>query len=356
MHIIELDESQKKTYNRFVANQPTGSFLQSWEWGEWLESRGQEVVRGWVVGDDPNNNNKNNDNPIASLQLVRMPMFRNKFYWYAPYGPVINPSYADQAIAIVTALQQYFAAAVFLRIEPLQKISGLQTIAKKTVNIQPAITMVVDLQKTEAELLSAMHPKTRYNIKVAEKHGVMVQSELVITPEKGLYVKEAIDLMLQTQQRQKYRGHSGEYYKNLINFFGLKNSQNDLKVVIYKALYNKQLLATGIMVDFGTTRIYLYGGSSETERNVMAPYIMHWQAIKDARASGLAFYDLGGSEVAAGGEKGFTRFKQGFGGRVVEYAGAHDIIFNSLWYTIYTGARKINRLANALKIRKSEVG
>ena len=98
------------------------------------------------------------------------------------------------------------------------------------------------------------------------------------------------------------------------------------------------------MVDFAKTRMYLYGGSSENEKNLMAPYLMHWQAMQDARNLGLEFYDLGGSEVSGGGERGFTRFKKGFGGRVVEYAGAYDVIYNKLWYNAYRIVRHANRL------------
>jgi len=340
MELIELFEKDKQEYNAFVAACVSGSFLQSWEWGEWQAALGRQVKRLKI--------NDENGDVVGVVQLIQTPLFMGKHYWYAPYGPVVRKS-ENQKIrnleVTVKLLKENFPASIFIRIEPQDKslILDLSSLTKST-NIQPAITMVVDLQKPDEELLGAMHPKTRYNIKVAEKHGVAVQSDLVVMPQHGLYVKEALDLIVQTQVRQKYRGHSASYYKNLVDFFALKNQRSDLKVIIYKALWNKQLLATGIMIDFGKVRMYLYGGSSEENKNVMAPYLLHWQAMKDARALGMNIYDLGGSEVASGGERGFTRFKQGFGRRVITYAGAYDIINKSLWYNVYRVARWLNRL------------
>lgn len=76
----------------------------------------------------------------------------------------------------------------------------------------------------------------------------------------------------------------------------------------------------------------------------MAPYMLHWQAMLDAKAMGLEYYDLGGSEVSGGGEKGFTRFKRGFGGEVVEYAGAYDIVINKSLYQVYRFLRSVNKI------------
>lgn len=337
MNIVELGESEKKDYNRFVAGQETGSFLQSWEWGEWQVKLGHAVKRFSITDQDGRH--------VGVAQFLKMSLVGKYYYWYAPYGPVLSPEFRkDNIQALVQELQKQFPDTLFVRIEPMKPFENLSTFANKTTNIQPAITMVVDVRKSDEQLLAGMHSKTRYNIKVAERHGVEIQKELVVTPGYGLYVQEAVNLIVQTQTRQGYRGHSKEYYYNLIDFFAIHNGNSDLKIHIYKALCKKQLLASGLMIDFGATRMYLYGGSSDEHRNVMAPYLLHYQAMRDARELGLTMYDLGGSEVASGGERGFTRFKQGFGGRVVTYAGAYDIVHQQLWYTIYTLARSLNRL------------
>lgn len=343
MQLVEVFESRKAQYNQFVASQPTGSFLQAWEWGNWQESLGKKVARYFLE----DNNNARGQAILASAQLVRMPLPLGKYYWYAPYGPVFAEGGLRARNQILLELKSKFQDALFIRIEPQVNFLGTgpwNLPIRKSVNIQPAITMVLDIQKTDDQLLASMHPKTRYNLRVAQRHGVEVEDEFAIAPGRGLYSSEAIELIVKTQERQRYRGHPKDYYKKLVDFFMVHNQANDLKIHIYKALYQKHLAASAIMVDFGPTRLYLYGGSSYEYRNVMAPYLLHWRAISDARAEGLKHYDFGGSEVAVGGERGFTRFKSGFGGRIVNYAGAYDFVKNKFWYFGYSGMRGLNRM------------
>ncbi len=337
MKLIELGESDRGRYNQFVMSQPQGSFLQSWEWGEWRRQEGEAPYRFFLTGDS--------NNPDMAGQFLRMPLPGGGFYLYAPYGPVAGSRFEVQGLRfLLQELKRKFPQAVFIRIEPAEKIPGLPALARKSVNIQPAITMIVDIGKTDGELLAAMHHKTRYNIKIAERHGVEVQKEMVAVPQHGIYVGEAVDLIVQTQERQKYRGHPARYYHKLINFLALRQEPDGLRMVIYKALLQKKILASGIMMDFGGTRTYLYGGSSDEHRNAMAPYLLHWTAMREARDAGMERYDLGGSEVASGGEKGFTRFKQGFGGRVAEFSGAYDFVCRPLWYNLYRIFRSANRI------------
>lgn len=339
MQLCEISEIQKQQYNRFVLENKNASFLQSWEWGQWQEKLGRETARFFL--------NNDSGQTICSLQLVKMPLPLGQYYLYAPYGPVSDLRFKIEDLRIlIQELRKKFPDALFLRIEPRDKINfqSLNLSIFKSVNIQPGITLTVDLSLAPDELLAKMHPKTRYNIKVAQRHNIEVQSELVVTPQYGLYVEEVINLILQTQSRQNYRGHNKNYYRQFVDFFALNNHTNDLQITIYKALYQRQLLACGIMADFGKTRVYLFGGSSEQNKNLMAPYLMHWQAMLDSKAGGMSVYDLGGSEVSAGGERGFTRFKQGFGGKVVEYAGAYDAVFIPSRYLVYKILRRIRRL------------
>ncbi len=342
MQLVELTKNQRLDYNRFVAGQ-NGSFLQSYEWGMWQEKLGKKVKRFFILDDQ--------NVQVGAVQFVRMPLPWGRAYWYAPYGPVVTSNFNFEILGFKTALQKALPEALFYRVEPqnYRTIQPTGHTIKKTINIQPAITMVVNVTKGEEELLKGMHPKTRYNIRLAQKHGVVIESELTVTPGFGLYAKEAVDLIVQTQIRQNYRGHSEAYYKNLLNFFVfLEKGKSDLQFTVYKALYNRQILASAIMADFGRTRVYLYGGSSEEQRNVMAPYLLHFQAMLDAHAQGLENYDLGGSEVSAGGERGFTRFKQGFGGKVVEYAGAYDLVNNPRLYWWYEKVRMVNLLVRKI--------
>ena len=346
MHLIELSSADKDRYNQFVANAPTGSFLQAWEWGQWQQELGREVRRFFVFEDKNNDNNDDNRGVVGSIQLIKMRLAGKKYYWYAPYGPVISDgSLVMTGHSLLQTLQNNFVGAVFIRIEPKIEPSIIANLSSltKTKNIQPGKTLIVDLAKSEDMLLAEMHPKTRYNIKLAQKHSVEIQDEFMVTVGHGLFFDEALELILKTSARQRFFTYSADYYKNLVDFFALKNRGN-IKLHIYKAVFRDRLLAAAIMVDFGKTRTFLFGGSSELDRNVMAPYLLHWQAIKDAKAAGYLFYDFWGIETSSGAVPGFVRFKLGFGGRQMQYAGSFDIIWDRLWYKLYGYGRTINRL------------
>lgn len=341
MIFTELGESDKHNYNHFVAQDKSGSFLQSWEWGQWQESLGKKAFRFAVTeeGHPPPEGD-----PLKWLgcgQVLKMPLFKRGYFIYFPYGPVGNVDLKFW----VEQMRKKFPQAVLMRVEPrISNCPSPSSVFIKSTNIQPGRTLLLNLHASSDKLLSDMHPKTRYNIKVAQRHGVEVEREFDLTVGHGLFFDEAVNLIVETATRQKYRSHPKFYYENLINFFTLKYPTSNLRVSLYKAKYQNKVLASAIMVDFGSIRTYVFGGSSDEFRNVMAPYALHWQAISDAKNQGLSFYDFDGLETSAGKHAQFARFKQGFGGFVETYPGAYDIIFHKLWYTMYRIARKINRL------------
>ncbi len=321
MKLIEIDQSQKDLYNQFVAGSLSGSFLQSWEWGGWQALLGRKVYRFKIVDD--------NQIQIGSVQLIKMPLPFGRFYLYAPYGPVVGQNFQFSIFNFQTIINELilkFPKAIFLRIEPKNQelvTCGLSLVTK-SANIQPGKTLLIDLLKTEDELLADMHPKTRYNIKVAQKHGVEIVDEFAVSIGHGLYFKEALDLICETASRQGFSGYGVNYYKKLVDFFAL-NSHSSVRVHLYKAVYQKELLASAIMIDFGKTRTFLFGGSSAAHKNVMAPYLLHWRALVEAKISGFETYDFWGIETSSGETPGFVRFKLGFGGAQVAYPGAHDL-------------------------------
>ncbi len=358
MQLVEISEKDKQQYNRFVANSPTGSFLQSWDWGQWQASLGRAVFR-FKIQDS-------NGTTVGAMQLIKMPLPLGKFYLYAPYGPVVDNNFqfsrlqspeapADGGQAIFNFqndIKEKFPEAIFVRIEPKDLSFIFHPLSfTKSPNIQPGKTLILDLSQTTEELLKQMHPKTRYNIRLAEKHGVEIKDEFDITIGHGLFAQEAATLIVETATRQGYKGYSNNYYQQLIDCLAVQN-RGDLRLRIYKAIYQNKLLCSAIMVDFGGTRTFLFGGSAEENKNVMAPYLMHWQAIKDAKLAGLKYYDFWGTETSSGKSAGFVRFKLGFAhsassgssSGIKEYAGAYDLVLNPLWYKIYRLSRKLSQL------------
>ncbi len=324
MKVVRLTEVDQSIYSEFVAAQPSGSFLQSWGWGEFQIGQGRKVSRFGVF---------NNEALIAAVQLIetKVPHMPG-FYIYAPYGPVVSEDTNKEEVVaeLLQFLRSEFKTAWFIRFEPK---SDFKFIGKPTLHIQPGATLITDLSLNEEELLAGMHQKTRYNIKVAEKHKVEV---------KVGSSNDALELLIKTSNRQGYKSQSQKYFSELVEFFA--NQNFDCKVAVYRTEQSGECIASAIMIDFGNTRTYLFGGSENNKRNLMAPYALHWQAMRDAKSAGLTNYDWWGTETSTGATPGFVQFKLRWGGEQVSYPEPHDIVLNSKWYLAYKAFRKLNRM------------
>jgi len=192
----------------------------------------------------------------------------------------------------------------------------------------PTWTQILDLNKTEDELLKSFHSKTRYNIRLAEKKGVVVKEE---SNEKGF--KVFAKLYFETTKRQKYFGHDEKYHK--IVWDNLKNSLSHILI----AYYNNITLAAYELWYLDGIIYYVYGGTSELHRNLMASNLLMWEAIKLGKRLGAKKFDMWGSLPPDYDPKhswsGFTRFKQGYGTKFVEMVGSYDLVINPVLYRIY---------------------
>ena len=347
MQILKLSEDHKQQYEQFVAANNSGSFLQSWGWGEFQTKLGKSVIHYGIFSDENLNDKKSSSQTlVGSVQFfkTKIPHLPG-YYLYAPYGPLLSLDVSSNDFQkiiseLVSEIKIDFADCWFIRFEPKD---NLQTAGQTTVHIQPGKTLVTDLSKSLEELQSEMHQKTRYNIKVADKHNISIESEISVSPQHGFHIAELVELLTKTSSRQKFKSYDRDYYENLIDFFVLHSPQTDCKVSLYKALYNKKLVAGAIMVDHGSTRTYLFGGSSYDDKNLMAPYALHWQAMQDAKNNGLTKYDWWVIETATGQTPGFVQFKLKWGGQQISYPSAIDIVQKNGWYFIYKILRKLNR-------------
>ena len=203
-------------------------------------------------------------------------------------------------------------------------------------DIQPRHIQLVNLDTSDEVLRQQMKPKTRYNISVATKHEVLIRSD---TGEGD--IKEFARLATQTGQRQGFTSHSANYYTTQIHtlhqagmgdlLFAEKLFDVDEKTV------NDVQLGGIFLVTFGDTTTYVHGASSDTYKNLMAPYLLHWFGMIMAKRRGMRFYDLGGIHPNPNHSwAGITRFKQGFGGQAVEYIGTLELPLNPSLYRLYS--------------------
>jgi len=297
-------------------------FLQSWKWGEFQNQVGIKTVRLLVEGE--------------SVQGFEQKIGFGKKFLYLPR--------VHSSKFIIQSLVEYLKKDyIFLRIESLFPISNFQFPIYKVKNRQPQQTLLLNLAKTEEEILNQMHPKTRYNIHLAERKGVEIREEK--NPEIFW------QLNLDTIERDKFKSHDKNYYEKMLN-------QENIRQLI--AYHNNEPIASIILVINNQTITYLHGASANKFRNLMAPYLLQWQGILLGKKLGGSFYDFWGVAplVKDNGKEqtsnfngfcwpinhpwsGVTRFKVGFGGEYREYPQAIEVPLSGWQYKIFNFLKKL---------------
>ncbi len=192
----------------------------------------------------------------------------------------------------------------------------------------PKWTLTLDISQTEEELLKNMHPKTRYNIRLAQKKGIEVFEE---NSKDGFEIFQK--LYFETTKRQKYFGHDSHYHKVI-----WETLSNAKIATILNAYFNEIPLASYELFQMGKTLYYPYGGTSELHRENMASTLLMWEAIKLGKTLGCDKFDMWGamdpSLTTNSTWAGFTRFKLGFGAIYEEKIGSFDLVVDLRKYQI----------------------
>ncbi|OGD85328.1 hypothetical protein A2164_04495 [Candidatus Curtissbacteria bacterium RBG_13_35_7] len=326
MIIREVEENEKDLYNKNVNH-----VIQSWEWGEFRRKTGLNLVRlGHYEG----------DKLLSAYQLTfhKVPVFPQTI-GYMPKGPMPDEKMVETLREIAGTNN-----AAFIKLEPNiistkgPKIKDQLIKLGLTLSNKPLFTkynFLIDLSKTEGQLLSAMHPKTRYNIGLAQRYGVEVY-ESTDDIDFDIYLK----LYFETCRRQKYFGHTPQYHKLV---WQTLSKAKMARLLI--ARYRSKPLVAWMILNFKDTMYYPYGGSSLEYKEVMASNLVAWEAIKLAKKMGLKIFDMWGALGQKASEKdpwyGFHRFKAGYGPTHVEYIGTYDLILQNALYKSLNFADKM---------------
>jgi lipid II:glycine glycyltransferase (peptidoglycan interpeptide bridge formation enzyme) len=206
--------------------------------------------------------------------------------------------------------------------------------------LQPEWRQIIDISKSEEEILAQMKPKGRYNIKIAQKHGV----EATICPIDRLNdgIEIFYDLYEQTAQYQKLSLRDKRYFLEMMKSLYPKG-----EAAIIIARSNHVPLAAIIVTFYDKVASYLYGGTSRLHKEVMAPYLAHWEAMREAKKRDCVQYDLLAVAPPDAGERhkyaNLTFFKEQFGGKKVNIIGSWDLVYRSFWYKMFRAAEKLRR-------------
>ncbi|MDO8571367.1 MAG: peptidoglycan bridge formation glycyltransferase FemA/FemB family protein [bacterium] len=307
-----------KEWDEFVAHQEHAQFLQSSAWKIFQEKLGRPCT---IVATIEHKKIR------AGGLLVSLPLPIGFRYVYSPRGPLGERELVDPILAHIIRTKD--PQTVFIRIEPPVVSPGHDMPGKKVVGFQVEHTLLLDLAHSEDELLQDMHAKTRYNIRLAEKKGVHVTRVKAGDSSAVQHVDTFIELLRITAERDAFHAHAPEHYRILFN---------TVPSYLYCAYVGEEMSAAILVIHFGDTTTYLHGASSDKHRNLMAPYLLQWEAIKDAKKAGKRYYDFWGispNDSPTHPWAGITRFKKGFGGKMYQYPGTFEIPLNTFLYQGY---------------------
>ena len=283
------------------------------------------------------------------LILIRKLPFLKYSFLYAPRGPVFKE---EKCLPIfITAIKELAKKekAFMFKADPMVEDSeiysqyfNIHSNYKNFEGIQPRFESVLPLydKTTENDVLNSFSSKTRYNIRLAIKKGVEVNLVKNDEIEKG--IDEFYYLMQTTGKRDNFTIRNKEYFKKLI----IDMNQTDKYSKLYIAKYNNIPIAGSIIIKNGDSVEYLYGASSNEYRNVMAPYLLQWTAIKDAFNQGYRNYSFGGISgdfTPTNPLYGLYKFKSGFGTKVVEYIGEIELTFNPIIKFLFLAGLKVKK-------------
>lgn len=216
---------------------------------------------------------------------------------------------------------------------------------KNKVDIQPPDTSIINLQLTQEEIMSNMHSKWRYNIRLSEKKGVIVKKYSKDSPQLAEKIDKFYELTKITNQRDGNASHDKSYYFDLINSSYNENQKEIGPVINLYIAEHQGLEIASIMTFFNKSEaIYLYGASSNEKRNLMPNHLLQWTAMLDAKNYGCKIYDLYGMPPEGEDENhpmhGLYMFKANFGGKIIHRSGSWDVKLKAV-YTLYALAEKL---------------
>ncbi len=269
-------------------------------------------------------------------------------YLYLPYGPVSDDKNGfKKALESLEKLAKE-KSAIFIRIEPTntKMVDFLPSTAKKSKDLNPAHTLIINLDRTREEILADVPRRTRGYFNTYAKKGIKI--EISNNPSD---IHHLVELQKSLAKDKGIGVFSEEYLKTQ-----LSQPFSSLYLVKYNPTFSEEapdpkaekVIAAVLIFDDKTTRYYIQAAQDKIFTKLAAPSIVVCKMLLDAKEKGLKYFDFWGIAPEDAPDdhpwKGFTKFKMSFGGSPVEYAGTYDIVLNPFKYHLYNLTRKLNRL------------
>lgn len=324
------------SWNEFVASTPHAHFQQGWEWGELAPLLGGRVKRLAAC---------RGGEMVAAMQVFVNPLRGSKrTMLYVPRGPAATEPCLELLGPLLDAARQVGLdeRSAGIRLEPDVPQGDVEWAARlRSLGMhptwppsQPRSSWVLDIDGDEGTLLAGMKQKTRYNIRLAGRKGVTV-SEGTDADLDAFYA-----LYEETSARDDFFIQGKEFYRHMFDAF---RAAGNFRMLL--ARHDERLIAAVTLIRFGTTCWYVHGASSNEHRNLMATYLLQWEAIRQSKRWGCAQYDFRAIPDILREDQdmyGVYRFKEGFGGRQVTTLHTHTAAYQPGvfgWWQLYFSGR-----------------
>ncbi len=346
--------TDRAAWNTALRDFPRAHILQTWEWGAFKQATtGWQPIRFAYWHDDK-------IRALVSVGVRRVGVFK---VLYAPKAPILAANDPDLLAGVLDHLEGFArtSGAIWLKLDPdviaatgvphedddAPDPFGAQVIDLLTARgwrfsadqVQFRNTITLDLTRSTDDLLAAMNQTTRRKIRIAEREGVTVRAG-TLDDLPVLY-----DLYRVTGERDNFLIRPPDYYEQAWRDFIAAGLAHPLIAEV-----DGVPVAHVILFHVGQTCWYMYGASSDQQRDKMPNYALQWAAIQWAQAQGYTTYDFWGAPddfTESDRLWGVYNFKRGFRGVVTRHIGAWDYAPNPLLYRAYV--ELMPRVINVLR-------
>ncbi|MCX6816990.1 MAG: peptidoglycan bridge formation glycyltransferase FemA/FemB family protein [Candidatus Beckwithbacteria bacterium] len=343
MIIRDISQADKDAFN-----QKAGHPLQAYEWGQFRELTGVKVIRKGIF---------EGKKLITPMQVTIHPLPAqaglpkiNLNIGYFPKGPMPD----ETQLKVLRQIGEE-NRCLFIKLEPnVPRASASEAIdkflfdrgCKKGRPMFTKYTFELNLKESEETLLKNMHPKTRYNINLAQRKGVKVVAD---NSQKSF--KWFIKLLFEeTVKRQGFYSHTPDYFAKMWQVLKPTGMAQ-----ILRAEYQGKILATFMVFVFNNKIYYPYGASTREDKELMAPNLVMWETIRLGKKLNCQSLDMWGALGPKPNPKdpwyGFHRFKQGYGTNLIEFLGSYDLVLRPKAYGLYRIAEELRWLGLRLKAK-----
>ncbi|MBO7664758.1 peptidoglycan bridge formation glycyltransferase FemA/FemB family protein [Candidatus Saccharibacteria bacterium] len=321
-----INAENRNEWDEFITSFEDTNFLQSWDFYEFHAARGKQIVRRIFKKDDK----------IVAAYAGVVETAKRGTYMAIAGGPIVD--WQNQTLVKTVfkdiADQGKAHRCVFVRVRPQLELSekSLQLmqqlgLKKAPMYLSVEYAGVLNLEKSEEEILAGASQGFRRKLRKAEKEGITVE-----TSTDPATVKTFYNLEVEHAKRQGFVAFSEEFLTKQFAAF----AKND-EVIMYIAKKDGEILAENFMVFYGNEASYHYGVSSPLGNRYSAAPLLHMEAMREARKRGIKRYNLWGI-VGLDETKhrfyGVSEFKRSFGCEELKYTPAHDLILNKFKYLL----------------------